>query len=159
MEKPVTDIEQVRKKIYRYCAYQERSHQEVRNKLYKWGLSAAQINSLLAQLIAEGFVNEERFARTFAGGKFRMKKWGRLKIIRELEARNITPNCIALALQEIDDADYRHTLRELIQKQLLTWGKSITDRFVLRNRLSRYLMQKGYEPDLVWEELLAVLPD
>lgn len=159
MKSAAADIEQVRKKIYRYCAYQERSHAEVRDKLYKLGLPSAQINKLLAELIEEGFLNEERFARAFAGGKFRLKKWGRLKIIRELEAHQLTPACIRLGLQEIDEASYRKTLRELLNKQRLSLRNRISDVFELRDRLSRYLIQKGYEPDLVWEEIRKVLPD
>jgi regulatory protein len=72
-------------KIQRYCAYQERSHKEVKNKLYEYGLYPGQVDELLSQLISEGFLNEERFAKAFAGGRFRMKKWGRLKIKNELE--------------------------------------------------------------------------
>jgi regulatory protein len=159
MKRAAANIEQARKKIYRYCAYQERSHEEVRNKLFSLGLSAQQVDTLLAELIAQNFLNEERFARAFAGGKFRLKKWGRLKIIRELEARAITPTCISLALQEIDLADYRKTLRMLIEKNMAALQAKITNPYQLRHRLSRQLIQKGYEPELVWEEIRAVLPD
>ncbi|HCM75832.1 MAG TPA: RecX family transcriptional regulator, partial [Cytophagales bacterium] len=69
-------------KIYHYCAYQERSHKEVRNKLYDYGLWGSEVEDLLTRLITEDFLNEERFAKSFAGGKFRMKKWGRIKIER-----------------------------------------------------------------------------
>jgi regulatory protein len=71
-------------KIQRYCAYQERSHQEVRNKLYSFGLYSDEVDNLLTDLITDGFLNEERFAKAFAGGKFRMKKWGRIKIVNAL---------------------------------------------------------------------------
>src|SRR6478736_2106800 len=77
-------------RIYRYCAYQERSHQEVKNKLYEFGLTTDEVDELLSKMITEGFLNEERFAKAFAGGKFRIKKWGRLKIVRELESQGLT---------------------------------------------------------------------
>src|SRR3954468_24400564 len=87
-------------KIYRFCAYQERSHQEVRQKLFDLGLYASEVDELLSQMISEGFLNEERFAKAFAGGKFRMKRWGRIKIVNELEARGLTKNCIKAGLKE-----------------------------------------------------------
>src|SRR5689334_25253039 len=100
-------------KIYRYCAYQERSHQEVRNKLFELGLYQSEVDELLSRLITEGFLNEERFAKAFAGGKFRMKKWGRLKIINELELKGLTRNCIKSGLREIDDGDYNAALMHI----------------------------------------------
>jgi regulatory protein len=147
---------QVLRKIRHYCAYQERSHAEVRNKLYGWGLTSDEVNRVMVDLISEGFLNEERFARSYAGGKFRMKKWGRLKIIRELEAREISPYCIKAALQEIDESDYRQTLLELLlkKKETLTPANPL----LLRNRIAKYLIARGYEPDLVWEVLKQQIP-
>jgi regulatory protein len=142
---------EARKKIYRYCAYQERCHQEVKDKLYEFGLSSADVDEVLVHLIQENFLNEERFARAFAGGKFRLKKWGRLRIVRELEARDVSRNCIRLALQEIDEADYHATLRELLDKKKLALEEP--DTFVRNDKASRYAIQKGYEPDLVWSIL------
>src|SRR5579871_6478535 len=85
-------------KIYRYCAYQERSHREVKNKLFEYGLYSNQVDEIVSRLITEGFLNEERFAKAFAGGKFRMLKWGRIKIEQELEREGLTPRCIARGL-------------------------------------------------------------
>lgn len=158
MKSTSPDIEQVRKKIYRYCAYQERSHFEVKNKLIALGLNAVQTNRLLTELIEGGYLNEERFARAYAGGKFRLKKWGRLKIIRELEAHHLTPNCIRLALQEIDEESYRSTLQELITRKLEVLNILSGNMYMLRHRLSQYLIRKGYEPELVWEEIRKALP-
>src|SRR3954470_11095456 len=95
--------QQAKEKIQRYCAYQERCHQEVRHKLFEFGLYQSEVDEILTGLITDGFLNEERFAKAFAGGKFRMKKWGRIKITHELEARNISKNCIRTGLLEIDD--------------------------------------------------------
>src|SRR6516225_4110830 len=88
-------VSQALSKIYRYCAYQERSHREVKNKLFEYGLYSNQVDEILSQLITEGFLNEERYAKAFAGGKFRMLKWGRIKIQQELEYEGLTPRCIA----------------------------------------------------------------
>src|SRR5438445_10764263 len=85
-------------KIYRYCAYQERSHREVKAKLFDYGLRSGEVDEIVSRLITEGFLNEERFARAFAGGKFRMMKWGKLKIQRELEIAGLTSKCIARGL-------------------------------------------------------------
>lgn len=136
-------------KIYRYCAYQERSHREVKNKLFEYGLYSTQVDALLSQLITEGFLNEERFAKAFAGGKFRMLKWGRLKIQRELEGRGLTPRCIAKGLAEIDRHEYGKTLNTILQKHF----KSVSEPnlFKKKNKVARYVISKGYEPELVWE--------
>src|SRR5258706_6169221 len=97
-------------KIFRYRAYQERSHREVKNKLFEYGLKSGEVDEILSHLITEGFLNEERFARAFAGGKFRILKWGKIKIQHELEAEGLTPRCIARGLSEISSADYSKTL-------------------------------------------------
>ncbi|MBL7842497.1 MAG: RecX family transcriptional regulator [Cyclobacteriaceae bacterium] len=156
MKKVITP-EEAKQKILRYCAYQERSHQEVKNKLYSFGLFSSDVNEIISFLITEGFLNEERFARTFAGGKFRMKSWGRLKIVRELEARGLTRNCIKLGLKEIDEQDYHSTLIRLLQKM----GDQTLERdlFVKRDKIARYTIQKGFEPELVWKAIKQLFPD
>ncbi len=149
-------FEEARKKIYRYCAYQERSHQEVKSKLYDLGLHTGQVNELMAHLIAEGFLNEERFAKAFAGGKFRLKKWGKIKISRELEIRGLTPTCIRLGLKEIDDKEYTHMLKNLVKKKLNQFMDA--NKFKLRDKVAKSLILKGYEPELVWSEVKKQLP-
>jgi regulatory protein len=137
-----------KQKIYRYCAYQERSHQEVRDKLYEYGLYTSDVDEILSQLITDGFLNEERFAKAFAGGKFRMQHWGRVKIVHELEAHGLTKNCIKLGLKEIDDEDYQRVLYDVLDRKLALL--ETTNPFVTRDKLARYAIQKGFEPDLVW---------
>jgi len=140
---------EVRKKIYHYCAYQERSHQEVKNKLYDLELSSSEIEEMISHLITEGYLNEERFAKAFAGGKFRVKNWGRIKIVNALEAKGLTKNCIRIGLQEIDDADYRRTIELLILKKLDQTDEG--NIYVKREKLATHVIQKGFEPELVWE--------
>lgn len=136
-------------KIQRYCAYQERSYKEVKSRLYDYGLYESQVDELIAQLITEGFLNEERFAKAFAGGKFRMKKWGKLKIKNELEFLGLTKNCIQRGLKEIDSADYSKTLKALIKKK----SSEIKEEnlYKKRDRVARFAIGKGYEPEMVWE--------
>jgi regulatory protein len=138
-------------KIESYCAYQERSHKEVKNKLFSYGLYASQVDEIISQLITTGFLNEERFAKAFAGGKFRMKKWGRLKIKNELEQLGLTKNCIQRGLKEIEQADYSKTLQALLKKK---WAEVKEENlFKKRDKVARFAISKGYEADMVWQYL------
>ena len=147
-----TDAKQ---KIYKYCAYQERTHLEVRNKLFEYGLASDDVDTLLTQLINDGYLNEERFAKTFAGGKFRIKGWGRIRIINELEAKGLTKNCIQLGLKEIDQTEYEETLERLLKKKSAAVNEN--DDYVRRDKIARYAIQKGFEPELVWRLIKEVL--
>jgi regulatory protein len=147
----------IKQKILRYCAYQERAHSEVRNKLFELGAYGDELEEIISYLIVEGFLNEERFAKTFAGGKFRLKKWGRLKIQNALEGKSVSKNCIKAGLKEINDDDYLVTLTSLIERKT----ESITEEnvYVKRGKISQYVIQKGFEPELVWKILREVVPD
>ncbi len=136
-------------KAQHYCAYQERCHQEVKNKLYELGCNTDTVNELMVKLIETNFLNEERFAKAYAGGKFRTKKWGRLKIKRELTARKISDYCIKSAMKEISESDYWNCLVQLIEKKLPpkpTWKDE--------HKITKWLMGKGFELDLIKEALL-----
>ncbi len=148
MKKSLTSAEAF-SKILKYCAYQERSHHEVKNKLYSFGLHSDEVEELLSKLITEGFVNEERFAKAFAGGKFRMKKWGRIKIEKELNALGLSRRCIANGMKEIVDEDYLKTLQLLLEKKNNLIAEA--DPFVRKDKLATYAIGRGYEPDLVWK--------
>lgn len=138
-------------KIKRWCAYQERSHFETRMKLRKAGLNETQISDILSELISENYLNEERFARAFAGGKFRIKHWGLSKIKTELKKHGVSEPNIQLALQSIDEEKYNITLRELLNKKI---GQNTTkSHFQIKALVYRYLLSKGYEPDRVMEEI------
>ena len=143
-----------RQKIYIYCAYQERAHSEVRDKLYAYGLYKDEVDEILSHLITENFLNEERFARAFAGGKFRLMKWGKIKITQALEARGLTPNCIKLGLKEIEEDRYVQTLTELVEKKSQQTVE--TDLFVRRDKVARFAIQKGFEPELVWRVIKSI---
>ncbi len=142
-------------KIKHFCAYQERSHQEVKDKLYSLGLWKKDVEPILSQLIEENYLNEERFASEFAGGKFRMKHWGRVKIKYELRQRQVSDYCIRKALASIDSDEYAKSLNKLAtqKNETLRGEKNI---FIRKRKLQDYLLQKGYEPVLIHATLNAM---
>ena len=133
-----------------YCAYQERSHAEVKKKLYGFGLYKNEVEILLSQLIEENYLNEERFAIAFAGGKFRIKQWGKTKIKYELKMRQISDYNIKKALSQIEEEDYLKTLQKLAAEKLATL-KSEKNIFIRKSKLQNYLVGKGYEFNLIGE--------
>lgn len=140
--------EQAFQKAKHYCAYQERCHSEVKEKLYSFGLRKTDVEQLLSQLIDEDYLNEERFAIQFAGGHFRMKRWGRVKIRYELKQKKVSEYCIKKALKAIDEEAYEKTLHKLLEAKRKTL-QSETNHFIRRRKLQDYLLQKGYEPQLI----------
>ena len=143
------------RKIKHYCAYAERSHAEVKKKLYGFGLYKTEAEELLSQLIEENYLNEERFAVAFAGGHFRMKSWGKQKIKYELKQKGVSEYCIRKALAGIPDEDYRKTLETLSAAKLLTLAGE-QNIFTKKKKLQNYLVGKGYEFELIGEVLKAV---
>lgn len=133
------------------CAYQERCQQEMRDKLYEWGLYSTDVENIIANLISDNFINEERFAKAFAGGKFRIKKWGRVKIKIELKRRKISDYCIKKGMLEIDDTDYLKTLKDILTKKLKENPKGKQQ--VRNYKAAQYAMSRGFESDLIWEEI------
>jgi regulatory protein len=140
--------EQALQKAKHYCAYQERSHAEVKEKLYSFGLYKTEVEEALSLLIEENYLNEERFAIAFAGGKFRIKQWGKVKIKYELKQKHVSDYCIKKALQQIDETDYLKTLQQLFNTKLKTL-KSEKNIFIKKRKLQDYLMQKGFESNLI----------
>lgn len=149
--------EQALQKIRHYCAYQERSHSEVKEKLFGFGLNTREVDSIIADLISQDYLNEERFATQFAGGKFRQKKWGKKRIVYELKARKVSDPNIRLAISAIDAQEYQKTIHELIRKrkeQLISDGYQ---GYELNARTLSFLTQKGYEPDQVQDAYKQLL--
>ncbi|MBN8697590.1 MAG: RecX family transcriptional regulator [Bacteroidetes bacterium] len=133
------------------CAYQERCQQEMRDKLYEWGLHSNDVENIIADLISTNFLNEERFAKAFAGGKFRIKKWGKVKIKIELKKRKISDYCIRKGLEEIDDEAYISTLKDLLNKKLKEISKG--KEHIRNYKAAQYALSRGFESDLVWDIL------
>lgn len=148
--------EQAILKIKHFCAYQERCHAEVRDKLYSFGLYRKDVDGIIADLIGENYINEERFAINFAGGKFRMKHWGKNKIKQGLKLKQVSDYCIKKALNEIDDAQYVRTFRKMAEQKLATL-KSEKNIFVKKSKLQNFLLQKGYEMDLIGKQVKEII--
>lgn len=143
-----TSYEQALKKLQHYCAYQDRCHSEVRTKLLDLGVYGMDLENIITELISDNFLNEERFARSYARGKFRMKKWGRSKITINLKKKRISAYCIKKAMTEIDEEEYRETLKEIINKRM---GDVENWDYALFQKTGKYALQKGYESHIVWD--------
>ncbi|MEO7802015.1 MAG: regulatory protein RecX [Ginsengibacter sp.] len=135
-------------KIKYYCAFQERAHQEVRNKLYEYGLHKVDVELHISRLIEENYLNEERFAIQFAGGKFRMKHWGKIKIQYELKAKGVGEYVIKNALKTIPASDYERTIEKLADQKFKTL-KSEKNHLIRKKKMQDFLLQKGYERSLI----------
>lgn len=142
--------------IQYYCKYQERSHKEVRNKLYELGCKTVEVNAHISELIEAGLLNEERYARAIARGKFRMKQWGRGKIVQQLKMNEVSDYCIKKGLTEIDPEEYFQTLQKLAGKK---WGelKGEKNIFIKKKKTYNYLAQKGYEYDLINDAINEII--
>ena len=134
-----------------YCAYQERFHQEVVEKLKGMNMIPEAIDQIVGHLIQENYLNEERFAKSYARGKFNIKKWGRNRIVRELQLRQISTFNIKSALKEINDGDYLDTLEELAQKRLDQIRETNIQK--RKKKLADYLLYRGWESHLVFEKV------
>lgn len=139
------------RKAASFCAYQERTQQEVRDRLNEWDVYGDEAEAVIAELIAQNYLNEERFAKAFAGGKFRVKGWGRRKIQQHLKQRGITGYNLNQAMNEIAPDDYRQTLTDLLEKK----RQSLRDDnpLVIKQKLVRFAISRGYETDLIFSVL------
>ena len=145
-----TQKDLVLEKLKKYCAYRDRCHQEVRTKLLKLKIYGDDLEEIIAELIMEGFLNEERFTRSFIRGKFRINQWGRNKIRQNLKQKAIPDSLIDSCFEEIDEADYLETLNHLMIKKANQI--TIDDPFEKKKRVIRYATSKGFENYLVIEE-------
>ena len=144
-------VAEAKQKLEYYCSYQERCHQEVVEKLRSMQMIPQVIDNIVVHLIENNFLNEERFAISFARGKHHIKKWGKIRIVNELKFRNISKYNIDRALKEITPDTYHTTFREVAEKQ---WN-SITERSLpkKKKKFCDFLLRKGYESHLIFEKL------
>ncbi|WP_339657959.1 regulatory protein RecX [Flavobacterium frigidarium] len=148
---PTYTIKDALKKIEHYCAYQERCHEEVESKLRTMKMDSNEIDQIIAQLIKDNFLNEERFARSFARGKHRIKHWGNVRITNELKFRKINQRLITTALKEITPDEYFETFEKLA---LRTWENTReTNTMKKRKKVCDSLLRKGFESALVYEQV------
>ncbi len=134
----------------RYCAYRERCHKEVEQRMQNLGWAGEMREKIMIRLIEEDFLNEERYARAYARGKFYINKWGRNRIVHNLISKGISSRNIEAGLTEIDETDYLDTLRQLIKKKKNEYAG--TPSYVKKQKILRYMTDKGYEIDLILRE-------
>ncbi|MFD2586547.1 regulatory protein RecX [Croceitalea marina] len=150
-------ITEATRKLESYCAYQERCHKEVVQKLKDMRMIPDAIDQIVTHLIAHNFLNEERFAQSFARGKFNIKKWGKNRIVNELKQRDISRFNIKTALKEIDEDAYLETLDALSKKRLSQISETNLQK--RRKKLADYLLYRGWESHLVYEKLKELIPN
>lgn len=149
MKKKYHSYDEAVSKLQAYCAYQERCHKEVRQKLRDLGIWGDDVDEIITELITDNFLNELRYAQAFAGGKFRIKKWGKIRIVQALKFSRVSAYSIKKALQtEIPDEEYETTLRELLEKKDRVLRES--NPYKRRQKLAKFVQDKGYESALVW---------
>lgn len=149
MKSKIYNLKEVKSRIRFYCAKEDRCQKQVMDKLLDYGVSTNVSEEILLELILEKYVDEERYARSFCSGKFKIKKWGRRKIIFELKKKKVSEACIQKGLEEIDEIVYLQTIQNLLEKK-----KSLTNdtnQFVRKKKMVDYVVSKGFESDLVWE--------
>ncbi|MEO8255053.1 MAG: regulatory protein RecX [Flavobacterium sp.] len=149
--KEIFSIKEAIQKIEHYCAYQERCHEEVVSKLWSMKLNSAEIDQIIVHLIEHNFLNESRFACSFARGKHRMKNWGKIRISNELKMRHINQTLINIALKEITEEEYTETFEKLAERQ---W-EFIRENNVLKKRkkFCDYMLRRGFESNLIYEKV------
>ncbi|MCF6180433.1 regulatory protein RecX [Lutibacter sp.] len=150
-------VDEATKVLEHFCAYQERCHKEVEKKLYNLNMIPEAKEKIILHLLQHNFLNEERFAKAFVRGKFSIKKWGRIKIISQLKFKQVSIYNIKTALQEIDEEAYFKTLQKIAEKKLTLIKE--TNNYKKRNKLSNYLISKGFESNLVYKIVNSLFTD
>ncbi len=140
--------------MQKYCAYQDRCHYEVRTKILSYKVYGDELEEIISDLIKEDYLNEQRFAQSFARGKFRMKKWGRNKIKQELKRRHVSAYCIKKGMKEIDESEYETTILQLVEKKLATVSGHEAIR---RKKVFEYCYRKGYEANTINQAIATCL--
>mgnify|MGYP000439311943 CR=1 FL=1 len=148
-------IEEIKKKLEQYCVYQDRCHKEIERKIREYKLIPEARELILLHLLQENFLNEERFSKSYARGKFRIKKWGKQRIVRELKFRDISAYNIKTALKEIEDDAYLKTIYEITERR----NEVITEvnQYKRKKKLTDFLLRKGYETDLIFKTVKDIL--
>ena len=150
-KKKTYTVNEALKKLEHYCSYQDRCHKEVEDKLVKMNMIPEAKEIIILHLLEHNFINEERFAKSFARGKFRIKKWGKQRIIRELKFKRISKYNIDSALKEIPEEDYLTTFNELAEKKYESLSDS--DRQKMKKKFLNYLLYRGWESHLIYEKV------
>lgn len=142
-----------------FCAYQERTPDEVRQRLAQWEVAGEAADEIIAELISLNYLSQERFAKTFVSGKFRIKKWGRVRIKQELARRGLDEASIKQGMEEISNDTYEETLHQLLTKKQEQLLRAEPDAFKRKQKLVRFALSKGYESGVVWKVVNEVLTE
>ena len=153
--KRIYDVNIAIERIKSYCSLQDRCQWDVLKKMKEWGLQQATKNHILEILINEKYVDEKRFSASFCRGKFKIKNWGRRKIINELKRKRISKICINSGLQEIDENEYNQVLEQLFYKKRAVIKD--TNHFTKRTKIANFLIQRGFESNLVWDKVRELI--
>ena len=148
-------VQEIQQKIAQYCVYQDRCHKEVEEKIKSFDLIPEAREMILLNLMKDNFLNEERFAKSFARGKFRIKHWGKNRIVNELKMRDISPYNIKTALKEIDDKEYINTIYKITKNRNNVISES--NPYKRKKKLIDFLLRKGFETDLIFKTIDDVL--
>ncbi len=148
-------VDEATKLMENFCAYQERCHKEIEQKLHDLQMIPEAKEKIILHLLQHNFLNEERFSKAFARGKFSIKNWGRVRIVNELKFRNISPYNIKTALKEIDESDYLKTIKNVAEKKWALINEP--NSFKKRSKLVSYLSSKGYESEIIYEVMNGLI--
>ncbi|MAW15878.1 MAG: recombinase RecX [Flavobacteriaceae bacterium] len=151
MKKKILTLLEAQKKMEHYCAYQERCHKEVVKKLQELGMIPISIDTIVSKLVEDNYLNETRFAQSYARGKFRIKKWGKIRIRRELKARDLSDYNIKKGLEEIPDLDYNTTFWALFEKRKKEVYENIPS--VQKKKIISYMVYRGWELEKIYEAM------
>ncbi|WP_258848551.1 regulatory protein RecX [Polaribacter sp. WD7] len=149
IKKPSFTVDEIKRKLEQYCVYQDRCHKEVAQKMRDFNLIPEAKEMILLSLIQDNFLNEERFAKSFARGKFRIKNWGKQRIIIELKFRDISAYNIKTALKEIDEQEYIASIYRITENRNEVLSES--DGYKRKKKLIDFLMRKGFETELIYK--------
>ena len=149
--KKIYDVNIAIERLKNYCAVQDRCQWDVIRKMKVWRLTQNTQDHILELLISNQYINEERFAISFCQGKFRIKKWGKNKIKNELKKKDISKNCIIKGLDSIDEEQYQEVLKKIIEQKTAKLKEK--NPFIKKNKIAKYLIQKGFENNLIWDIL------
>ena len=153
-KKPFLSLLEAQKKMEHYCAYQERCHKEVVKKLQELGMITIAIDTIVSKLIEDNYLNETRFAQSYVRGKFRIKKWGKIRIQRELKARDLSDYNIKKGLEEIPDLDYNNTFWALFEKRKKELHENIPS--VQKKKILSYMVYRGWELEKIYEAIQQI---
>lgn len=148
-------VDQIKTKIENYCVYQDRCHKEVEQKMWEYQLIPEARELILLSLMKDNFLNEERFSKSYARGKFRIKSWGKPRIIRELKFRDISAYNIKTALKEIDEEEYIKTIYRITENRNAVISE--TNIYKRKKKLIDFLMRKGFENELIYKVVNEVV--